>query len=149
MLYELMIQWHEVYMVYIWRFPCLDYSFDVLISRIYNLSLYNWFYHIYFTCYLLTCSCMPMFTTRFSMHDLVLRFIDTRVLIPACHLAFTIPLVGEFWLPWTCMFRSQSMELVDSSCCWSEMRRGSVDHRQTIWSPILPAPLLVSWVFLL
>jgi len=31
------------YRVYIWGFPCLDYSFDVLISLIGNVSLYNWF----------------------------------------------------------------------------------------------------------
>jgi len=27
----------------------LDYSFDVLISQIDNLHLYNWFCHFYFT----------------------------------------------------------------------------------------------------
>ena len=31
------------YRVYIWGFPYLDYSFDVLISLIGNVSLYNWF----------------------------------------------------------------------------------------------------------
>ena len=30
---------------YIWGFSYLDYSFDVLISWICNLGLYNWFYH--------------------------------------------------------------------------------------------------------
>jgi len=40
------------------------------------------------------------------MHALELGVIDTCVLVPARHLAFTTPLVGEFWLPWTCMFRS-------------------------------------------
>jgi len=111
------------YTVYIWGFPCLDYSFDVLISRIGNLGLYNWFYNIYFTCYLFTCSFMLMLTTRFSIHALWLRFIDTHVLIYTRYLAFTTPLVGEFWLSWTCMFRSRSSELVDSSCCWLETQR--------------------------
>jgi len=87
--------------------------------------------------------------TQFSIHALVLRFIDTRVLIPARHLVFTVPLAREFWLLWTFMFRFRSLELVNSFSCWSEMRRGSVDHRKTVWSPILPAPLLVSRVFLL
>jgi len=34
-------------MVYIWGFSYFDYSFDVQISRIGNLGLYNWFYHLY------------------------------------------------------------------------------------------------------
>ena len=32
-----------------------------------------------------------------------LRFIDTRVLIPAFHLAFITRLIGYFWLSWICM----------------------------------------------
>jgi len=88
------------YMVYIWGFPCLDYPFDVLTSQISNMGLYSWFYHIYFTCRLLTCSCMPMLTTRFSIHTPWLGFIYTYVLIYACHLALTSPLIREFWLPW-------------------------------------------------
>jgi len=75
----------------------MDYSFDVLTSQISNLGLYNWFYYIYFTCYLLTCSCMPMRMTRFLIHAPWLGYIDTRVLVPARHLAFTTPLAGEFW----------------------------------------------------
>jgi len=108
------------YMVYIWGFSYLDYSFDVLTSQIDNLGLYNWFYHIYFTCYLFTCSCMLMLMTRFSIHALWLGFINTRVIIYARHLVFTAPLVGEFWLPWTCMFKSWSLDrgglLGDQSC---------------------------------
>jgi len=34
------IRWHEI-KVYIWGFPCLDYSFDVLFSWDRNLSVYN------------------------------------------------------------------------------------------------------------
>ena len=44
----------------------MDYSFDVLTSRISNLGLYNKFYHVYFTYCLLTCSCMSVLTTRFQ-----------------------------------------------------------------------------------
>ena len=40
-----------------------------------------------------------MLMTQFSMHALELEFIDTRVLVPARHLAFTTPLVGEFQNP--------------------------------------------------
>jgi len=42
--------------------------------------------------------------------------------------------------------RFQSLKLVDFSSYWSEMRSGSVDHRQIVWGPILPGPLLGSRV---
>ena len=32
------------YMVYIWRFPCLDYPLDVLILWIRKLNSHNWFW---------------------------------------------------------------------------------------------------------
>ena len=35
-------RWHEI-KVYRWGFPCLDYSFDVLVSWDRNLSVYNQF----------------------------------------------------------------------------------------------------------
>jgi len=57
---------YMVYMVYIWEFSCLDYSFNILTSWIDNLGLYNWFYHIFFTYCLLICSCMPMLMTQFQ-----------------------------------------------------------------------------------
>jgi len=94
------------YTVYIWWFPYLDYSLYVLISRISNLGLYNWFFHIYFSWYLITCSCMPVLTIQFLIHGFWLEFIDTRVLIYARQLALILPLVVEFSLPWTCMFIS-------------------------------------------
>jgi len=37
--------------------------------------------------------------TRFSIYAPWLRFIDTRVIIYARHLAFITPLVGEFLTP--------------------------------------------------
>ena len=123
------------YTVYIWRFPYLDYSFDVLISRISNLGLYNWFYRIYFTCYLLTCSCMLTLTTRFSI---------TRIYRYTCAYQYT-PLSIHHTTRWgvvTPLYpHVQILELVDSPGCWSEMRSGSVDHQQlTVMSPILPGP---------
>ena len=48
------------------------------------------------TYYLSACSYMCVLMTRFLMHALGLGFIDTRVFILACHLAFATPLVGEF-----------------------------------------------------
>jgi len=47
----------------------LDYFFDVLISLIYNLGLYNWFFHNYFTWCLITCS-WCLLTTWFSIHQI-------------------------------------------------------------------------------
>ena len=58
---------------YIWEFPYLDYSFDVLISRIGNMSLYNWFSCSYFTYYLISCSYVLIYTIHLScthVHDL-------------------------------------------------------------------------------
>ena len=40
--YTLGFLWHET-KVYIWGFPCLDYSFDVLVSWDRDLSIYNHF----------------------------------------------------------------------------------------------------------
>jgi len=145
------VDWDMRCMVYRWGFSCLDYPLEVSISWIYLLSPYNWFCHIYLSYYLMphSYSCVIVLTTRFSMHTLLFRFTDTRVLILTHHLAFTTPLVGEFWLPWILMSRFRSLELVDSPCCWSEWRSENVNHRQTIWSPILPGPLLGFRVFLL
>ena len=76
-------------------------------------------------------------------------FIDTRVLISARHLAFASPLAWEFGLLWILMSTSWSFMRVDSPSCWSEWRNWSMDSQQTVWSPILSGPLLVSRVFLL
>jgi len=67
------------YRVYIWEFSCLDYSFDVLISYISNLGLYNGFFHIYFTWCLIACPWVFVLMIQFSIHALWLRFIDTCV----------------------------------------------------------------------
>jgi len=71
-------------------------------------------------------------------HDMVFnaclwfRFIDTRVLIYASHLALASLLAGEFWLSWILMSRSRSLELVNSPSCWPERCSGSMDNRQTV-----------------
>jgi len=49
---------------YIRGSPCLNYSFDMLISLISNLGLYNWPYRIYFTCYL-----FPAHVCLYSWHN--------------------------------------------------------------------------------
>jgi len=135
------------YTVYIWGFSCLDYSFNVLILRINNLGLYNWFCHIYFTYCLIVCYSMLVLTTRFSMHAFWLGFIDTCVLIYAHLLAFFLPLVGEFWLPWSLHVQILELALWWTSW-WSELRNGSiVDQSLTVRSFILPSPLLVLRVF--
>jgi len=46
------------------------------------------------------------------------------------------------------MSRSQSLKLGDSPGCWSEMRSGSVDHRQTVQSLTFQAPYLALEFFL-
>jgi len=134
----------------------------------YIIGAYILPYHLY-TISPISCSCLIIpcvFPTWYHLlflylllyacaHDTIfnawlwLRFIDTRVLIFARHLAFASPLLGEFRLPWILMSRSQSLELVNSSSCWLEMHNGSVDHRRSVQSPIFPAPLLGSRVFLL
>ena len=105
------IRWHEI-TVYGWGFPCLDYSFDVLVSWDRDLSVYNhfclwsalsWIFlfhgyyvipvHIYFT-YVLTLlspvldSCVP----------------------PGSPPGFVSYSPGEFhWLPWILMSRYWSV----------------------------------------
>jgi len=117
----------------------------VTYSRLIISCVFPTWYHLLYI-YLLLYACA---------HDTVFnaclwfRFIDTHVFIFVRHLALASPLAGEFWLPWILMSRSQSLERVDSPSCWSEKHSGSVDHRQTVQSPILPDPLCVSRVFLL
>jgi len=54
--YTLGCRWHET-TVYIWGFPCLDYSFEVLVSWDRNLSVYNqsclWSALPYFSCFMI------------------------------------------------------------------------------------------------
>ena len=66
-LYNLILQWRR-YRVYMWGFSYLDYSFDVLISRIGNVGLYNWFHHSYFTYCLISCSYVLYSWYTFHVH---------------------------------------------------------------------------------
>jgi len=74
-----------------------------------------------------------------------------HVLIPACHLAFAIPLVGEFWLSWILMSRSWKLELVDSPGCWSEWRNKSVfidwpSEALSFQAPLLGSQIILLWL---
>jgi len=62
------------YKVYIWGFSYLNYSFDVLILRISNLGLYNEFYNIYFTCYIIACHCVSLLRHNFQYLLIDLNF---------------------------------------------------------------------------
>jgi len=141
------IRWHEI-KVYRWGFPCLDYSFDVLISWDRDLSIYNqsciqlylgfpvswWFcctrLHIYFICVL----------------TLLSSVLDTRT-HPGSPPGIVSYSPGEFhWLPWILMSRSWSPERMDFPRYCSEWRSGSVDLQTTVQSHILPDPLCASRV---
>jgi len=113
----------------------------------YIISMYILSYHLYcippVSCSYHIIPCMfPAWYQLLSLyllqyacaHDTVFntclwfRFIDTRVLVPAHYLAFTTPLIVEFWLFWILMSRSRRLELLNSPGCWSEMRNESVYH---------------------
>ena len=136
------------HIVYIWGFPCLDYSFDVPISRISNLSLYNWFYYIYFTWCLIACSCVSVLTIWFLIHALWLEFIDTRVLVPAYHVALASLLVGKL-SPLDLNVQISEPGAYRLSQLMIRDAQGSVNHRQTVQRPFLSGPLLGSRVFFL
>jgi len=70
------------YRVYIWAFSYLDYSFDVLISLIRNLGLYNWFYHIYHTWYLI-----PAHVCLYSWHNFQYILFDSDLSV---HMYFSM-----------------------------------------------------------
>jgi len=78
-----------------------------------------------------SCSCVLVLTTRFPIHSLWFRFIDTRVPIYAYYLAFTTPLVGEFLTPLNPHVKILEFEPWWTSC-WSEWRNRSVVNQQKI-----------------
>jgi len=82
----------------------------------------TWYHLLYIYLLLHACAHDMIFNACF-----LFGFIDTRVLIFACHLAFTSPLTREFWLPWILMSRSQSLELGDSPVCWPERCNSNLD----------------------
>jgi len=94
-----MVTWDRVY---IWGFSYLDYFFDVLISWIHRLSLYNWFWHFHMLVWLFT----TLFLCLFS--DSILSIHECCMCTP---LGFILPLVWVvLWLPWTFMFRSWGLD---------------------------------------
>ena len=76
----------------------------------------NWCCLVYFTFSLLICSCMPMLTIQFSIHTYDSDYRYTY----ACLYTLSIRIATRwvtFWLPWTFMFRSQSLD-IRGSFCW-------------------------------
>ena len=67
--------------------------------------------------YLSTYSCMPVFTTWFSIHVLLIRIYGYTRAYPCTSLAVTIPLVGES-APLD--NHVQIPKLVNSPSCWTE-----------------------------
>ena len=94
----------------------LVFYFTTLISYLIIPCAFPTWYHL-LSIYLFLYACAH--DTIFNA-CLWFRFIDTRALIHARHLAFTTPLVRELWLPWILVSRSRRLELVDSPGCWSE-----------------------------
>ena len=122
----------------------------VLPYLLYFSSLYlilSYYTMRFFTgCHLLypSCSCMHVLTNTIFYACLCLGFIDTHVLIYARHLAFASPLAGEFWLLWILMSRFQSLQRVDSPCCWPEKRRVAWISGRPSRAPTFQVPLLGS-----
>ena len=138
------------YIVYRWELPCLDYPLEVSISWIYLLSPNNWFYHICLSYHLIPYSCsgvydhVTIFNTCFRF-----RFIDTHMLVPACHLAFITPFVGKFLTP-----LDQHVQIMDLgswwTSCWSEwLSRSVVAQRKTSQGPYPSRPFARFSSFLL
>ena len=88
--------------VYIWGFSCLDYSFDVLISRIGNVGLYNWFTCSCFTYCFISCSYVLIFTIHLFYTCVTTWY--------ARNLALSYVLAGCIWQSWILMSRSRSMD---------------------------------------
>ena len=84
------------HMVYKWRFPYLGYPLELSISLIYLLSPCNWFYHWCTSHHLMPLSYSGVYAHTIFNACFWFGFINTRVLVPARHLAFTTSLVGEF-----------------------------------------------------
>ena len=116
-LYALGLWWHEI-KVYRWGFPCLNYSFDVLVLWSCDLKPYNQICSSSAYLVLSLYTCLPLLATWLLPHHSP----------------------GEFWLLWILMSRFWSLERVDSPSCWSEWRSGSVDLQRTALSSILPGP---------
>ena len=110
------------------EFSCLDYFFNVLISWIYNLSLYNWFCHICITWYLISCSCVYNHYTVFDI-----CFFESVLLIHVCLLVHVTchsfyHSLGSFLTLRTFMFRSWSLGLSGPICRGPSLFCGAVDR---------------------
>ena len=111
------------------------HSTSLLLLSNHTMSIPAWYHLLFIYLLLFACAYNTIFNAWFWF-----GFIDTRMLIFARHLAFASPVAGEFWLLWILMSMSRSLERVDSPNCWPEMRSGSMDHRQTVQSPIFQGP---------
>ena len=110
-------------------YSCLHSAFSLVLyfTSLLSLSYYTMSipYFISLAIYLSASVCL---CSRHSFQCMfMIQLIDTRMLIYVCHLAFVIPLVGEFRLPWILMSRSRSLELVNSPSCWLEWHSESMD----------------------
>ena len=106
----------------------------------------NWCCLICCTFRLHTCSCI--LCSRHSFQYLLMTWIYRYTCAYPC-----MPLGIRHTTRWGVLTPLtpyvQILELVDSPSCWLEWRSESVDHRQTVWGPILLDPLLGSRTFLL
>jgi len=66
-LYVLRLWWHKI-RVYRWGFPCLDYSFDVLVLWSRDLKPYNQIYSSLALLVLLLYICLPLLATWLLLH---------------------------------------------------------------------------------
>ena len=96
LLYALGLRWYEI-KVYRWGFPCLDYSFDVLVSWDRDLSVYNqsclWSALYRISCFMIIMLYLfiPVLT-HLPPEYFLLGIIRTLVLVLASPLGFSIPL---------------------------------------------------------
>jgi len=91
------------------------------------------------TYYLSACSCMPMLTTRFSIHTLLIR-IYRYTCVYLC-----TPLGFHHTTRWRVSDSPRSLYADPGAYEFSRLlirdAQWSVDLRQTVWDPILPGPL--------
>ena len=109
-------------MVYITEFPYLDYSFDVPISQIGNLGLYNSVFG--FAIFTLLTASLPALVCLCSRHDFQYMLFDSDLSIHVC-----LSMYATWHSPHhslgssdslTCMFRSWSLDrgaLPDDQSC--------------------------------
>ena len=139
------------YRVYIWGFPCFDYSFDVLISPIGNVSLYNYF------------PVVTLLTVSFHVHMCLYSWYISCKHVPVIHATWLYYMYSQgcVWQSWILMSRSYRPDLGDLSVVdqsaqlilpwWSECSRSSgiAVVLPPSFSPVwLSRSLLCSWASL-